>query len=385
MVSHDPSPASGGAFHLLVGTYTGGRSEGIHVYRFDAQRGEVQPVSVAKTVNPSFLVASRDRRHVYAVNELPGDDAPASLRGGVSAFRFDPRTGELAFVNAVSSGGSDPCHLALSPDGRYLLVSNYSVAAEPGGSLAVLPLQADGALGAAVQIVRRPGQGPVQSRQAVSHVHSAVFAPDGRHVFVQDLGADRLDVYRYAPGAPGASAGSSQPLASSDVLVPAEPADIGMPAGSGPRHLLFAAHGRHAYLVSELSATLGVFRYDDGTLAPLQELPLAAAGFDGEQAGAALHLSPDGRFLYVSNRGDANEIAIFAVDPDDGRVRPVGRQSSLGRAPREFAIDAGGQWLIVGNQSSDCAYVFRRDRETGLLDPAPARFEIGAPVDFKLV
>ena len=123
-----------GVYDMLVGTYTGGKSEGLYVYRFDTKTGDATRVSVAQTVNPSYLVVSRDRRFVYAVNELPGDNGPASQRGGVSAFRFDAASGQLSFLNKVSADGNDPCYLSLSPDGKYLLTANYSVAADPGGS-----------------------------------------------------------------------------------------------------------------------------------------------------------------------------------------------------------------------------------------------------------
>jgi 6-phosphogluconolactonase len=366
------APADG-VYNLIVGTYTGGKSEGLYVYRFDTKTGDAAPASVAKTVNPSYLTVSRDRRFVYAVNELPGDNGPASQRGGVSAFGFDPASGQLTFLNMVSAEGNDPCYLSLSPDGRYLFVANYSVAADPGGSFSVLPVGRDGTLGAAVLTVHHEGSGPVKGRQDSAHVHSTVFSPDGRFLFAQDLGADKVFAYRYTPAASG------------DVVKPAEWQYTQVKPGSGPRHLVFSNDGRHAYLTDELAATVTVLGYQDGRLVPGQTESLVEPGFKGAVGAAALHLSPDGRFLYVSNRGDANDISIFAVDEASGKLRRVGRQSSLGKAPREFAIDPTGQWLIVGNQNSDTAFVFRRDPQTGLLGPDPKRLDIGSPVDFRFV
>ncbi|WP_442793598.1 lactonase family protein [Paraburkholderia sp. ZP32-5] len=372
-----PVPADG-VYTMLVGTYTGGKSEGIYVYRFDTKTGAATQVSVARTVNPSFLVVSRDRRFVYSVNELPGDNGPATQRGDISAFGFDAARGQLTFLNKVSSDGNDPCYLSISPDGKYLLTANYSVAPDPGGSFAVFPLQADGQVGTSVQTVHHEGGGPVKGRQDNSHVHSTVFSPDGHYLFTQDLGADKLYAYRYT--VQSGTAPGSGPFVATDWGYTQQK------AGTGPRHLIFGADGKHAYLTSELAATVSTFDYHDGRLKLVQTLPLSAPGFKGQVGAAAIHLSPDGRFVYASNRGDANEIVIFAVDPANGHLKQIGRQSSLGKSPREFTIDPTGNWLIVGNQLSDTVYVFKRDQRTGLLDPTPKQhFELGSPVDFKLV
>ena len=360
-------------FWLLVGTYTGGKSEGLQVCRFDPKTGEVAKVSVARTVNPSFVAASADGRFVYAVNELPGDHGPASQRGGVSAFAFDRASGQLSLLNEVSAEGNDPCHLTISPDGRYLLVACYSVASDPGGSLAVLPIEPDGKLGAAALVLRYAGSGPVEGNQDCAHIHSTAFSPDGRIVYVQDLGADQLHGYVYTPDDGGSP------------LTPAPWGSLDMPAGTGPRHLLFGQDGRHAYLVNELAATVTVLGHRDTRLEPEQTVPLTDPGFKGAVGGAALHLSADGGFLYVSNRGDANDISIFAVDAPSGRLTRTGRQSSLGETPREFAIDPSGRWLLVGNQNSDTVMVFRRDPRTGLLDGPPKQFDVGSPVDFRFM
>lgn len=374
LAQSNTAPAGAPTYDLLIGTYTAaGKSRGIYVYRFDSATGQASPVSSVETVNPSYLVVARDNRHVYAVNELPGDNGPATERGGISAFAFDPQAGQLTFIDRVSSEGNDPCYLSFSPDGRYLLTANYSVAADPGGSFAVFPLRNDGSIGPAVLTVHHDGGGPVKGRQDNAHVHSTVFAPDGRYLFAQDLGADKLYEYRYT------SDGSR------GLLSPTPEGYLQMPPGSGPRHLIFGASGRYAYLTSELAGTVTTLQYSNGKLKPLQTVKLAAPGFSGKVGAGAIHLSPDGKFLYATNRGDANDIVIFSVDPHDGQLKYVGRQSSLGRTPREFAIDPSGRWLIVGNQDSDTAYVFSRHPDTGLLGPNPVRLDIGAPVDFKFV
>jgi 6-phosphogluconolactonase len=365
--------ADGATFDLLVGTYTGsGKSQGIYVYRFDADNGSITPLATAQTVNPSYLVVSRDRQHVYAVNELPGDNGPATQRGGISAFRFDPPSGRIDFVNKVSSDGNDPAYLALSPDGKYLLAANYSVASDPGGSFAVFPLEGD-RVGPSVLTVHHDGSGPIKGRQDNSHVHSTVFSPDGHYLFAQDLGADKIYSYRYTPDG---SRGLFGPTDSRYTLVK---------PGSGPRHLIFDQAGKHAYVTTEMNASVLVFNYADGKLSLQQTWPMTAPGFKGKIGGGAIHLSPDGRFLYATNRGDVNEILTYAVNPSDGHLKLLGRTSTLGKTPREFAIDPTGRWLIVGNQDSDSVYFFRRNPETGELASDPKRVEIGSPVDFKFV
>ncbi|KAF1028549.1 MAG: 6-phosphogluconolactonase [Burkholderia plantarii] len=204
-------------------------------------------------------------------------------------------------------------------------------------------------------------------------MHSTVFSPDGRYVFVQDLGADKIYSYRYTPDG---SRGLIGPTDARYTLVP---------PGTGPRHMVFAPGGRFAYVTNEPKGSVDVYAYDDGTLTHRQNVAMSAPGFHGQQGGGALHFSPDGRFLYVSNRGDANEIVQYAVDPANGQLSFVSRQSSLGRTPREFLIDPTGKWLIVGNQDSGSFYVFRRDVASGRLDPNAHRVELSRPVDFKLV
>ncbi|MBN3727680.1 lactonase family protein [Burkholderia sp. Ac-20379] len=361
-------------YNLLVGTYTGAGSEGIYVYRFDTRTGDVSPVvSTAKTVNPSYLLPSRDGRFVYAVNELPGDDGPASVRGGVSAFAFDAKSGTLNFLDRVSSEGNDPCYLSLSPDGKYLVTANYSVAADPGGSFTVFPVEADGKVGNSVLNVHHEGGGPVKGRQDGAHVHSTVFSPDGKYLFVQDLGVDKVFEYRYTPDG------------SRGLFGPTDSRYVPLPPGTGPRHLVFSQNGRFAYLTTELKGTVEVYGYQDGTLTHLQSVKMAAPGFHGQEGGGAIHASPDGRFLYVTNRGDANELVAYRIDAASGKLSFVSRQSTFGKTPREFLIDPTGKWLIVGNQESGAFYVFRRDVATGKLDPDARKIALSKPVDFKLV
>lgn len=354
---------------LLVGSYTEGRSEGIYRYRFDSQRGHIAPVplQVVSSVNPSWLVVSGDRRLLFAVNEN------GAGRGQVSSFAISPGSGVLSPLNRIDSLGDEPTHASLSDDGHYLFVANYAVQPTPGGSLSVLPVAADGRLLPVVQQERHPPSYVNPERQAGSHVHAAVLSPDGRYVFACDLGADKVFVYRYDRTDP------EHPLS------PASPASVSLPPGSGPRHLVFAANGRQAYLTLEMSAEVVVFDARDGSLVERQRLPLSDTQDPASKAAGALHLSPDGRFLYVSNRGTANELRVFAIDPAKGTLTPLQRRSVEGDHPREFTLDPSGDYVLVANQKSNEIVVIQRDRHTGLLGKTVQKLAQDAPSDLKFV
>ncbi|WP_347558051.1 lactonase family protein [Robbsia sp. KACC 23696] len=375
--------AAAGTFDMLVGTYTttNTKSKGIYVYRFDTATGNTALLSVTDAVNPSYLAVSNDRRHVYTVSEIPGDAKPGSKGGFIAAYDFDAASGSLQFKNQVSSEGNDPTYLALAPDGRYIATANYSVAADPGGSLSVFPIAADGSVGPAAINIHHEGRGPVTGRQDSSHVHSTVFSPDGRYLFASDLGVDKVYQYAYQPQRQSDAPGDN----GMGPLRPTGNGYIAIPAGSGPRHLVFDAAQRHAYLTTELNAAVTVFDYNDGALKQVQVVPMTAPGFKGAIGGGAIHLSDDGRFLYTTNRGDVNQIVIYAVNRQSGTLTLVDRVSSQGKIPREFAIDPSGRWMIVGNQDSDDAFWYRRDPETGKLTPTTMRMDIGSPVFFKFL
>lgn len=359
---------------LLVGSYTQGQSQGIYRLQFDSRSGQLDttPLQVFKSANPSWLTLSGDQRQLFVVNENgPGQ---ADVVGRVSSVAIDPKTRQLSLINQVQSLGNEPTHSSLSVDGQYLFVSNYSVVADPGGSLAVLPVSREGRLSPPVQLSSHPASRVNPERQQSAHVHSTVSSPDGRFVFANDLGADQVFVYRYDP-----KANPEHPLTA------ATPASVQLPPGSGPRHLLFAADGKHAYLSMEMSAQVAVFDYQDGTLTQRQRVDLAAGQPAAKKAAAALHASADGKFLYVSNRGTANELLVFAIDPNTGELKELQRRSVEGDHPREFSLDPSGRFVLVANQKSNQIVVIERDAQSGLLGKTVQKLALDAPSDLKFL
>lgn len=344
--------------HLLVGTYTqSGKSEGIYVYQFDTETGAVEQVSSIASENPSFLTLSADRKYVYAANEN------GNGKGAVSAYAYDDRKGTLSFLNCQLTEGDNPCHVTIDSRGTHVIAANYS-----GGSLSVFPIGEGGRLDGMVQHIRYEGHGPNAQRQEAPHIHSSFFLPSESQLFVQDLGTDKIHVYDFHPDAAG------MPLEAA-----AQPAISATPGG-GPRHLTFSADGRFMYLVQEMAATVLAYGRKGGSWELMQELPVNEDGFDGNDGAADIKLSPDGRFLYASNRGDANTLAIYSVDSASGKLSKVGNQSTLGGSPRNFTISPNGKFLLVANQQSDEVVVFARNADTGLLRDTGQRIAVGSPV-----
>ncbi|WP_310265265.1 lactonase family protein [Pseudomonas sp. 3296] len=366
--------ASAEDYQLLVGSYTAGQSQGIYRLNFDSSTGQInpKPLQVIKSENPSWLALSKDQHRLFVVNENgPGQNDPV---GRVSSYAIDPKTHALSLSNQVQSLGNEPTHSSLSVDGSHLFVSNYSVAEDPGGTLAVLPVGADGKLSSVVQMSSHPSSRVNPERQMSAHVHSTISSPDGRYVFSNDLGADKVFVYRF------------DPKANPDLpLTPAKPASVQLPPGSGPRHLLFSADGKHAWLTLEMSAQVAVFDYKDGTLEQTQIVDLAAGQPASDKAAAALHASADGKFLYVSNRGTANQLLVFAIDPATGQLKELQRRSVDGDHPREFSLDPSGQFVLIANQKSNQIVVVERDAKTGLLGKTVQKLPMDAPSDLKFM
>jgi 6-phosphogluconolactonase len=347
--------------YLLVGTYTGGKSEGIYVYRFNSVTGEVKPVSMIKTSNPSYLAVSPNQRFVYAVHE----NANNGHGGEIASFSFDRSTGNLSFLNQQPSGGDHPCYVSVDATGRWVAAANYT-----SGSLSVLPVNTDGTLGQPASI-QHAGSGPNKDRQAGPHVHCTIFSRDNKYLFASDLGIDKVMIYAFD--------------ASSGKLAPAPGKPIATDPGAGPRHLTFHPNNRYAYLIQELTGNVSSYRYANGQFTLLQTISALEPGFKGAVGSADIHTSADGRFLYASNRGESNNITIFRIDPASGKLSTVGYQSTMGKAPRNFSLDPGGNFLLAANQDSDEIVIFKVDKKTGLLKDTGKRISVGKPVCVKWI
>jgi 6-phosphogluconolactonase len=358
-------------YDVLVGAYTAGKSEGIYRYGFNTQTGQLEatPRQVIKSENPSWLTLSKDQRHLFAVNENgPGQ---TDVVGKVSSFAIDPKTHAVSFINQIDSKGEEPTHSNLSQDGRFLFVANYAVHPDPGGSLAVVPVGKDGKLSPVVQTATHEASKVNPERQASSHVHAAVPTPDGKYLVAMDLGADKMFVFSYDHN-------QTQPLK------PAKTPAVDLPPGSGPRHLLFSKDGKHAWLTMEMSAQVAVFDYKDGAFKRTQLVDLANKEGQQYRAAGGLHTSPDGKFLYVANRGEVNELLVFSIN-GNGQLKEIQRRSVEGKEPREFAFDPSGHFMLIANQKSNQIVTVRVDPKTGLLGETVQKIDFDSPSDFRFL
>ena len=337
---------------LYVGTYTSScDSKGIYVYDFDTNTGDfVFKNATEKVINPSYLTLSKDHKTLYSVNEN-------GVESTVSAFQFAAASGNLTKLNQQKAEGADPCYIINDDDN--VIVANYS-----GGNIAVFGKNTDGSLAEAKQIVQHKGKG-IHPRQESAHVHMVYFSPDKKYVLSNDLGTDTIYLYEYHPDA----------VAEVLQLKSA----ISVTAGSGPRHLTFSKDGKFVYVLQELNGAISVFDFDNGKLTKIQETTILAKDFKGNFTGADIHISPDGKFLYASNRGDANTISIFKI-LKNGQLLAHSVVSSLGKGPRNFVIDPTGAFLLVAHQYSNDVVVFKRDVVSGAITDTGKRLELCSPV-----
>jgi len=348
--------------YLLVGTYTDGKSEGIYVYRFNSSTGDFDSVSMIKTSNPSFLAVSPDEKFVYAVHE----NANNGKGGEVAAFAFDKQTGKLSFINQQLSGGDHPCYVSVDKTGKWVAAANYT-----SGTLSVLPINKNGGLDSATTVIQHEGYSVNSERQQGPHVHSTVFSKDNKYLFAADLGIDKLVIYSFNE--------------KTGTLVETDPGFVMTEAGAGPRHFTFHPNNKFVYLIEELTGTISSYRYSNGRFELLQDISALPADYMGPIGSADIHTSPDGKFLYASNRGESNTIAIFNINPKTGWLSLVDHQSTLGKTPRNFNFDPSGNFLLAANQNSDQIVIFKTDKKTGLLRDTGKRISVGKPVCIKWI
>ncbi len=307
-----------------------------------------------------FFDLAADGKFLYAADEI--NNFEGKRAGSVGAYSIHAGTGKLTLLNEHSSVGDGPCHVLIDHTGKDALIANYG-----GGSIAVLPIEADGKLDEASSFIQHEGKSINPDRQEKPHAHSMALDPANHFAFACDLGLDKVMIYRFD--------------AEHGKLTPNEPPFAAIKPGSGPRHMTFSADARFAYLINEMACTVNVFAYDAkrGALHELQTISTLPADFKGQNTDAEIALHPSGKFLYGSNRGD-NSIAVFAVDPAEGTLTFVQRQSVLGKTPRNFGIDPTGKFLLDANQDSHNLVLFSINPQTGELTPTGKTWELAAPV-----
>lgn len=342
---------------VYVGTYAEPDTESIYLYNLNSETGELTREAAYKAgENPSYLALSPDRQHLYVVNETISYEGEES--GAVSAFAINGQGASLSLLNKVASKGGAPCYIALN--GNTVLVANYV-----GGNVAAYAVQADGKLSTATTVQQHEGTGPNEKRQEAPHAHYFAPGPTGKYNFAVDLGADKVLAYTLEDGK----------LTSPTVAFTAAP-------GSGPRHLAFRPDGKYAYLLHELNSTLVALAYnaENDTFEEVQALSTLPEGFTENNQPAAVKVSPDGKYVYSSNRGH-NSMAVFAIDAETGKIRLVETVPTGGDWPRDFSIDPSGNILLVANERSNNITTFKIDKTTGKLTATGHEAQVPKPVN----
>lgn len=338
--------------------FQGARGKGLSIYAFDAKTADATHVCTTSTVdNPTFLSVAPDSGIIYANSEVFGWH-----EGTVSAYRFDAEKGALVYLNKQSAEGSITAYNSVTRDGKFVLVANYAMGSGgPDQSLVALPVRPDGSLDPVINSVRHKGTlGPVTERQERSHTHCVVETPEGGIFLSADLGLDEVIAYRLD------SKGAFTRISS-----------VAMTPGAGPRHIAQHPNCRFLYVSNELDSSVSFIQRDGDEMRLIQSLPTVPAGVVSH--GADIHLSPDGRFLYCSNRG-RDTITAFRVDQHNGTLVEIGESFTGGATPRNFTLTPDGNWLLVANQNGDCIVIFAIDKESGHLVDTGKRIEIGTPV-----
>ncbi len=339
-------------YKLLIGTYTNaGKSQGIYSYDVDMKTGVFLQKSVTSGVtDPSFLAITPDKKFVYSVNESTNGSAAV-------AFSFNKQTGKLTKLNSSLTKSGGPCYISVTD--KNVFTANYG-----GGSISVFGRNSDGSLSKELQLIQHIGKSINTERQNEPHVHQVILSPDKKYMVTNDLGTDKVTVYKY------------NPASKKEILIPFDSLTVKL--GSGPRHATFSKDGKKLYLVHEIDGTVSVLGMNDGTLNLLQETSLVRKDKIINR-GAEIELSADEKFLYATNRGTANDITCFSVG-SDGKLTFKQQVSTGGDGPRNFAITPDDQYIFVAHQNSDNIVIFKRDLQSGWLTDTGKRINVGAPV-----
>lgn len=344
---------------VFVSAFASGDKAGIHAFRFDSEAGALQPLHRTTDIqNPFFLAVSPDQRFLYAIN--------AAKFGGpedefVAAYALEGRGGQLKRLNQQSARGTASCYLDVDATGRTVVVANYA-----SGSVASLPVRKDGSLGEAVSFIQHSGSSADPQRQKGPNAHCIVVSPDNRFALSADLGIDKILVYQLDAATAKLTPNEARPFAK-------------MQPGSGPRHLTFHPNGRHVYVINELANTVTFFDYtpDSGTLSERQTISTLPTGFTGKSYTADLKITPDGKFLYGTNRGH-DSIASYRI-AEDGRLTLLSIDPSLGKGPQNLLITPDGRWLLCANMPGNSVVVFRIDATSGKITATGTQVEMPMP------
>ena len=348
---------------VYIGSYADQDKDGIHVYSFDENTGRLEAIGSASGVqNPSFLAVHPNRKRLYSVSEVRVVDGEPG--GRVVAWQIGD-DGELTQLNEQLSGGGLPCHLTVDPQGRYVFAVNYR-----GGNVVMYPLDSRGELEPMCDQAQHVGSSVNTARQDSPHPHSVHIDPSGTYAYVQDLGTDRIGIYII-----DRSHHRLLPL----VQAVAE-------AGAGPRQCCLHPDGKWFYVVNELNSTVAVYesRNPADGMAPIQTLSTLPEGYTGPNTGADIHLTPQGDFLYASNRGH-DSLALFEVNSATGMLRSVGHYPSKGELPHAFAISPSGKYLLAANLNANAVVVFEVDRASGALSGPVQTVQVSKPSCIQLI
>lgn len=349
-----------GRQRVYFGTFTKGAGKGIFMSELDLKSGRLSdPVLAGEAVRAGFLSVHPAGTLLYAVGEEPGFSGKGA--DSVCAYAIDSVSGKLKYLNKQPGGGVEPCHLTIDPSGKYVLTAQYG-----GGSCSVFPIAEDGTLQPRSSFHQHEGFSGVNAkRQEAPHAHSIMLDPSGKLAVVADLGKDQLLVYRFDQ-----ASGTLDPVSAVD-----------MPPGSGVRHSVFHPVKPFFYANMELSSSVSAFSYDaeSGHFQCKETCSTLPAAWDGLKAVSEIRITPDGRFLYVANRGH-DSIALFSIDQEDGTLTPVGHEPTRGKFPRNFNIDPSGRYLIAANQNSNSVVVFTIHPATGMLKYTGSEILIPKPV-----